>query len=102
MYKSTYLMDTIYFGSFDEAKNYYDHPEAEDVFDLNEILRVEYDGMVSPIIEITEAGYEAFVNAMDDDLREELHAELAPCSNEEFLERYKEEHEKRFGEEFQI
>jgi hypothetical protein len=25
---------------------------------------------------------------MDDDKREEVHAELAPCTNEEFLKRY--------------
>lgn len=25
---------------------------------------------------------------MDDDIREQVHAELAPCSNEEFLDRY--------------
>ena len=25
---------------------------------------------------------------MDDDIREQVHAELAPCTHEEFLERY--------------
>lgn len=51
---------------------------------------------------MTEKEYKAYEMMMDDELREELHREMAPCSNEEFLERYKEEHEKRFGEEFQI
>ena len=32
--------------------------------------------------------WNAMVNVMDDDTREEVAAELAPCSEEEFLERY--------------
>lgn len=35
---------------------------------------------------------------MDDDLREELHSELAPCEPITFLRRYREDHQKRFGE----
>lgn len=46
--------------------------------------------------------YNAAVQLMDDDLREELHAELAPCSDEEFLRAYEERHLERFGEEFTI
>lgn len=30
----------------------------------------------------------AIVNYMDSDVREQVHRELAPCSNEEFLQRY--------------
>lgn len=32
--------------------------------------------------------WDAIVSYMDDDLREQVHAELAPCTNEEFLNRY--------------
>lgn len=32
--------------------------------------------------------WDALVNVMDDDTREEVASELAPCSEEEFLERY--------------
>ena len=32
--------------------------------------------------------WDALVNVMDDDTREEVAAELAPCTEEEFLERY--------------
>ena len=39
---------------------------------------------------------------MDDDLREQAHVELAPCSDLEFLVRYLELHEEMFGEEFEI
>lgn len=31
---------------------------------------------------------EAIVVYMDDDLREQVHRELAPCTHEEFLKRY--------------
>ena len=30
----------------------------------------------------------AIVNLMDDDIREEVHREMAPCTEEEFLSRY--------------
>ena len=53
--------------------------------------------------EIIENGlYNAAVNLMDDELREELHSKLAPCTDEEFLAAYMTEHEKKFGEEFTI
>lgn len=37
---------------------------------------------------------------MDDELREELHAELAPCTNQTFFDRYAEAHLRKFGEEW--
>ena len=37
---------------------------------------------------------------MDDEIREMLHEEIAPCSEEEFLEAYKEAHREKYGEEF--
>ena len=55
--------------------------------------------------EITENGFidwETVVHYMDDDIREEVHAELAPCSNEEFYNRYCELHRQKFGEDFDI
>ena len=32
--------------------------------------------------------WEAIVNMMDDDIRERVHFELAPCTEEAFLKRY--------------
>lgn len=46
--------------------------------------------------------YEEAVNLMDDELREKLHAELAPCSDLEFLTAYMEAHREKFGEEFTV
>lgn len=46
--------------------------------------------------------YEAAVNLMDDEIREELHNEMAPCTDLEFLEAYMKRHEEKYGEEFEI
>lgn len=48
----------------------------------------------------TKADYKAIEALMDDELREELHAELAPCTDAEFLEAYKKAHLEKYGEEF--
>jgi len=44
--------------------------------------------------------YEAAVNLMDDELREELHNELPPCSRQAFLVEYARRHQAKYGEEF--
>ena len=46
--------------------------------------------------------FDACVNMMDDDIREQVHFELAPCTDQEFLDRYCQLHEEKYGEEFQI
>lgn len=51
--------------------------------------------------DIIRAGhYNAAVSLMDDELREQLHEELSPCSGAEFLTRYMQEHEKKYGAPF--
>lgn len=48
-----------------------------------------FETAAEAMAEIMERGlWDALVNVMDDDTREEVAAELAPCSEEEFLERY--------------
>lgn len=49
-----------------------------------------------------EINFEAAVSLMDDELREELNRELAPCTEQEFFEAYEKAHAEKFGEEFQI
>lgn len=46
--------------------------------------------------------FEAAVQLMDDDIREELHMRLAPCTDQEFFTAYAEAHEERFGEEWEL
>jgi hypothetical protein len=50
-----------------------------------------------------EVDFDACVNLMDDDIREALHAEMAPCTEQEFLDAYVEARAEKYdGEEFQI
>lgn len=46
--------------------------------------------------------YEAAVALMDDEIREALHAELAPCGDVEFLAAYMAAHYEKYGKEFEV
>ena len=50
----------------------------------------------------TEIEWNTAVNLMDDDLREELSADLAPCTEQEFFEAYAKAHETKFCEEWEL
>lgn len=54
------------------------------------------------ILDGSEVDFDAAVNLMDDELRERLHDELAPCSNQEFLDAYIKAHAERFDEDFVV
>lgn len=50
-----------------------------------------------------EVDFDACVNLMDDDIREELHMDMAgSCTEQEFLDAYCEAHSNKYGEEFRI
>ncbi len=59
-----------------------------------------YNLVVNPYGRITD--YDAAVNLMDDEIREELHMEIAPCTDQEFFDAYCEAHESKFGEEWEL
>jgi hypothetical protein len=46
--------------------------------------------------------YNVAVEMMDDEIRERLHMEMAPCTAEEFLEAYMKAHKEKFGADFEI
>ena len=50
----------------------------------------------------TEINYAVAVELMDDDIREELTAELAPCTEQEFFTAYAKAHAEKFGEEWEL
>ena len=50
----------------------------------------------------TEIEWNAALALMDDDLREELSADLASCTEQEFFEAYAKAHENKFGEEWEL
>lgn len=49
-----------------------------------------------------EINFDAAVNLMDDDIREMLHEEIAPCTDQEFFDAYCKAHEDKFGEEWEL
>lgn len=49
-----------------------------------------------------EVDFDVMVNMMDDEIREELHNKLAPCTDQEFVDAYIEAHEAKYGEQFEI
>lgn len=40
------------------------------------------------------------LSLMDDELREKVHMELAPCTEQEFFDTYAKAHEEKYGEEW--
>ena len=44
--------------------------------------------------------WDYIVSLMDDEIREAVHADLAPCCNSDFLEEYKKRHQEKYGNEF--
>ncbi len=50
----------------------------------------------------TEIEWNAALALMDDDLREELSADLAPCTEQEFFEAYAKAHANKFCEEWEL
>ena len=50
----------------------------------------------------TPIDYDAAVMLMDDDIREELAADLAPCTDQKFFTAYEAAHEARYGEEWEL
>lgn len=49
-----------------------------------------------------EVDFDAAVNMMDDEIREALHNELAPCTEQEFMDAYVKAHEVKYNEQFEI
>ena len=49
-----------------------------------------------------EIDWNTAVYLMDDELREELNADLAPCTEQEFFEAYAKAHETKFCEEWEL
>ena len=46
--------------------------------------------------------FDVAVNLMDADIREAVHADLAPCTDQEFINEYAKRHEAKYGETFEI
>ena len=61
------------------------------------------DDTVEKAVKIIQNGYfNVAVNMMDDEIREAIHRELAPCSDLKYLVEYMKRHKERYGDEFVI
>ena len=49
-----------------------------------------------------EVDFDAAVNMMDVEIREALHNELAPCTEQELMDAYVKAHEVKYNEQFEI
>ena len=49
-----------------------------------------------------EINFEVAVELMNDEVREEVHAEVAPCTEQEFFTAYEKAHFIKFGELFEL
>lgn len=46
--------------------------------------------------------FNAAVNLMDNEIREEVHAKFAPCAKQKFFTEYEKAHEEKFGEKWEL
>lgn len=46
--------------------------------------------------------YDAAVELMDDEIREDVAADLAPCTEQEFFAEYSKRHAEKYGEEWEL
>jgi hypothetical protein len=46
--------------------------------------------------------FDVCVNLMDDELRELVHRDIAPCSDQQFLDEYCKRHFNKYGEDFTL
>ena len=50
----------------------------------------------------TEINYEAAVMLMDEEIRESLSFEIAPCTDQEFFNAYEKAHAEKYSEEWEL
>lgn len=80
-------MKSMYWLSNDEADGI-----ARELKRIRDSKVVDSDG--------NEYDWDTVVSCMNDDIREQIHREIAPCSNQEFFDAYVKAHREKFGEEF--
>lgn len=49
-----------------------------------------------------EINFDVAVNLMDDEIREQIHTDMAPCAEQDFFDEYAKRHEAKFGEVWEL
>ncbi|KOA61002.1 hypothetical protein BAAM0499_03795 [Bifidobacterium animalis subsp. animalis MCC 0499] len=77
--------------------------EAADQVDLDAILQAHDDSVTTDAGEhYTRDQWDAVVNMMDPQIREQLHNTIAPCSNQMFFDEYAKAHEAKYGQTWEL
>lgn len=77
-------------------------PYEEVLEALRDAIERASDSDVCVQYRTNEVVYSAAVSLMDDDLREQIQQELAPCSRQQFMDAYVKAHREKFGEELHV
>lgn len=78
-----------------------DEPGNLRIEDADDVYNIDGD-LAERVIDLLRLGWPSVVNAMDDEIREELSHKLAPCGVLRFLSEYIEAHERKYNETFTI
>ena len=67
-------------------------------------IKIEINTMIEDEVDeiLKEGLYDQAISLMDDEIREDLHSEIAPCSDKEFLTAYMKRHFKKYKEIFHV
>lgn len=94
------------YGAMEEAQRMYDNGEIdmEREVDMEFEITCECQEVQSgqAMLNGSKVDFEACVNLMDSELREDVHMDLAPCTEQEFLDEYADRHLEKYGEAFTI
>lgn len=66
----------------------------------NPLALDKYKSLLTENVKQAQSYFDACVSLMDDDLRDQVHNDLAPCTQLEFLERYSELHFAKYNDTF--
>lgn len=75
--------------------------QARSIYQLSQALNCRMEDLIMKNVTNmngTEIWYEQAVELMDDEIREDLHDKLAPCSDQVFFTAYEKAHQEKFNE----
>ena len=77
--------------------------ETELTLDDIEMIARGWDKTAADVIDnLIPVNYDSAVELMDDDIREAVHSDLAPCTEAAFLLEYMKRHEQKYGTPFAV
>jgi len=96
----THVIQILDTGAIDY--NFVTYQRKNMQMNLQEFCDIVNEEYCAEEMQLLSMDWETVIHYMDDEIREQIHSELTPCINEEFLTRYMELHLEKFGEEFTV